>query len=1006
MAEAEELLNQEARRLGLAPPLESEIEPAFVETKSMSRAQARLNRQRTAAVSICMHVLENDIDIEEMKRLDGGIKDAIKETKAKLEKRPKSKFLKAKMICLKKASLFHGKALTSISKYVDRAKKLEKEADNIEVELLNLPCDLDEGDHVEKCQALLCKKKGLRKQEANAKHQARLWYRMQTLHRRIHRFNGHIQRIRKTKQCPRARVDVYHHSVSAPVAADMPAEDRDDEDKDMSADAFVETDSSSGAFTQAEIDEQVEAELDVDSETELNVDEAGDEKYERSLVETQIAESGPKPGFATWEEDWIICLDRAERRVNTIRREIAEMKAKVEKLKSKAIPLVCGDKKKTKVKYPPMCPKPPLPPPPPPKPKVYKHVVAKFGFATAIASGDPHVDTWDGVHHDTMIAGWFTWVHNPVVHIQGYSQLGCMPASVPNTCLRAVSIKITPPNSDEWLMASWGIWPPQGHTQNVVLTDSTGRNINVAPGRFPAGLYLHNKFHIAFTGGYFRITPHGKSVTDPNMAITILYGTYHLQVTLPRHAPHLGQTNGLMGYMNLPGHPRLPQHVLRFRGGRSSNVDQRALCQRCGWQGMQTPAIFEWAATHVVTGPKGANPPLSAHQGSLKQQKYLNAYHQNRKHHALVQLDATINQLNQMEAEVAALDGFNPNPAPSKMKVFPSVVPKADRRDLQFCRLRLKKIFNLDKIKKKAKKIKKKAWWHGKKCLSETEMAKIKALEKARTDKIKKRVQKYHEALNGCLQDVKSKAVAQTLIKGQKSAKKQKKKIKSKQKKQAQKIKAKARAIKKAIKAAARAEKKAADPDPNAAMKDMAKALKKGKKFDPSKLEDAKAKAAAKLEAKIAGAADLPSKKQRSHGHRRHRRRRRHHAPPPPPREDEDEDDKRNDFNVDSFEDDGEGIRVGGADLHIHVTQESEPEPDAKALNFIENKLSTLHTHAMDKIESIVDDLNSHRVAKKACLKNLANTVSEFKSQFVAESSKIEKLRHKFSYADDAPTLV
>jgi hypothetical protein len=99
-------------------------------------------------------------------------------------------------------------------------------------------------------------------------------------------------------------------------------------------------------------------------------------------------------------------------------------------------------------------------------------------------------------------------------------------------------------------------------------------------------------------------------------------------------------------------------------------------------------------------------------------------------------------------------------------------------------------------------------------------------------------------------------------------------------------------------------------------------------------------------------------------------------------------------------------VNIGGSEVHIHVTQLSAPEPNAAALGAVEDKLDRLHDTAMTKIEGILDDLDKHRVQKKPCLKKLQNTIDKFKSAFVSEAQEVEKLTHKFSYADDAPTLV
>jgi len=60
----------------------------------------------------------------------------------------------------------------------------------------------------------------------------------------------------------------------------------------------------------------------------------------------------------------------------------------------------------------------------------------------------------------------------------------------------------------------------------------------------------------------------------------------------------------------------------------------------------------------------------------------------------------------------------------------------------------------------------------------------------------------------------------------------------------------------------------------------------------------------------------------------------------------------------------------------------------------------------MTKIEGILNDIEQHKVAKKPCLRKLQKTISNFKDAFVSEAQKIERITHKYSYADDATTLV
>jgi hypothetical protein len=99
-------------------------------------------------------------------------------------------------------------------------------------------------------------------------------------------------------------------------------------------------------------------------------------------------------------------------------------------------------------------------------------------------------------------------------------------------------------------------------------------------------------------------------------------------------------------------------------------------------------------------------------------------------------------------------------------------------------------------------------------------------------------------------------------------------------------------------------------------------------------------------------------------------------------------------------------VRVGDNEIHIHVTQHSMPQPNAVALAKVETKLDALHNSALNKIENIMDDIENHRAAKKPCLRRLQNTITRFKDAFIQEANKVERITKKYSYADDAPTLM
>jgi hypothetical protein len=82
------------------------------------------------------------------------------------------------------------------------------------------------------------------------------------------------------------------------------------------------------------------------------------------------------------------------------------------------------------------------------------------------------------------------------------------------------------------------------------------------------------------------ISPYGDTISDPELAISITIGTYFLAVTLPKIAPHLKMTNGLMGFFN--GNTKEYGKVFRNQDGTSiRNPNQ----------------IINWAMTHAVVNP-------------------------------------------------------------------------------------------------------------------------------------------------------------------------------------------------------------------------------------------------------------------------------------------------------------------------------------------------------------------------------------------------------------------
>jgi hypothetical protein len=224
-----------------------------------------------------------------------------------------------------------------------------------------------------------------------------------------------------------------------------------------------------------------------------------------------------------------------------------------------------------------------------------------FTFVTATASGDPHVDTFDGLHHDAMVSGWFVMVKNPVVTVHTYSQLGCMPPTIRNTCIRSVMVKISPSDGSN-LVLSWGSWPPSGKKgdQNVVIRDSFGKHIDKPFSLYKTDVFLGGKYRIANANGNIILSPIGDTVSDPELAISITIGTYLLAVTLPKSTPHLQSTNGLLGFFN--GNTKEYGKVFRNSDG-SSSIKKNEM---------------KWALSHaVVTMNQSTVSPPVVHPGRM-----------------------------------------------------------------------------------------------------------------------------------------------------------------------------------------------------------------------------------------------------------------------------------------------------------------------------------------------------------------------------------------------------
>ena len=306
-----------------------------------------------------------------------------------------------------------------------------------------------------------------------------------------------------------------------------------------------------------------------------------------------------------------------------------------------------------------------------------------FTFVTATASGDPHVDTFDGLHHDAMVSGWFVMVKNPVVTVHTYSQLGCMPPTIRNTCIRSVMVKISPSDGSN-LVLSWGSWPPSGKKgdQNVVIRDSFGKHIDKPFSLYKTDVFLAGKYRIANANGNIILSPIGETVSDPELAISITIGTYLLAVTLPKSTPHLQSTNGLLGFFN--GNTKEYGKVFRNSDG-SSSIKKNEM---------------KWALSHaVVTMNQSTVSPPVVHPGRMPVitiqkinfcKKMLLHLYRNQpiktQQHFKTQMKACLQ------------DADSPSVARSIGKVI-----RASRLQQQSCVKALKRKIEKDKMKEKAK---------------------------------------------------------------------------------------------------------------------------------------------------------------------------------------------------------------------------------------------------------------------------------------------------------------
>lgn len=310
-----------------------------------------------------------------------------------------------------------------------------------------------------------------------------------------------------------------------------------------------------------------------------------------------------------------------------------------------------------------------------------------FTFVTATSSGDPHTDTFDGWHHDVMGQGWFTYAKNDILNVQGYSQLGCMPASLPNTCLRASTVSITPPGTNQRLVVSWGAW--DGPAQNVVVEDSTGKLYN-SP-RDLNQLFLNGMYRVSKSSNTLKIEPVGATAGDPDLAIRVTMGLYYLAVTVPKTSSFVGKTNGLFGV--LTGSRQNLGATFRNRDGSAANLQPKHF--NGSWKDKNGVAVSKWAASHAVDD--ASNPPIQ-YKDMAK----------------LAKLKAKNTWTNLLEVEAE----FNPFPQHTEPKIFPVVVSKPSKEKTAFCKALLKKA-----LKKNAKAAEKKK--HFDSCMMDADSPKV-----------------------------------------------------------------------------------------------------------------------------------------------------------------------------------------------------------------------------------------------------------------------------------------
>ena len=85
-------------------------------------------------------------------------------------------------------------------------------------------------------------------------------------------------------------------------------------------------------------------------------------------------------------------------------------------------------------------------------------------------------------------------------------------------------------------------------------------------------------------------------------------------------------------------------------------------------------------------------------------------------------------------------------------------------------------------------------------------------------------------------------------------------------------------------------------------------------------------------------------------------------------------------------------LNIDGSRVHVHVTQFAASSPDGQLLADVEKRMDRLHHAAMDKIASLITDIQQKRKAKAPCLRKLSKVVNQFKKDFLRESQEMSRI--------------